>query len=91
MVVSEEFTVAQLVAVVVQIVWFIVPGYSPELHNAGLRIEGKIRDVDVAGALVYCRRLPYNAPVAVQNSLVHYCDHVITVGTKGFDGFNGKF
>lgn len=53
--------------------------YSPKFHNASLRIEGKVRDVNVTRALVNCRWFPNDSSVAIQNGLVHYCNHVITV------------
>lgn len=57
--------------------------HSPKLHDAGLRVERKVGDVYVARALVNGRRLPNDAPVAVQNGLVHYGDHVVSISANG--------
>lgn len=51
----------------------------PKFHNASLRVEGEIGDVNVAGAFVDRGRFPDNPAVAVQYGLVHYSNHVIAV------------
>lgn len=54
---------------------------SPKFHNASLRIKRKVRDVNVTRALVNCRWFPNDSSVAIQNCLVHYCNHVIPIST----------
>lgn len=57
--------------------------YSPEFHYTRLRVERKVGDVNVTGALVNGRRLPNNPAVALQNGLVHNGHYVITIGANG--------
>ena len=60
-----------------------VVGPRAELEEALLIVEGEELDVDVAGRLVYCRRVPHDLSGVVQLRLRHDSHFVVAVGTAG--------
>lgn len=56
--------------------------YSPELHDARLRVEGKVGHIYVTGAFVNGRRLPDYSSITVEGCLVHYGHNIVAVRTK---------
>lgn len=54
--------------------------YSPKFHDAGLRVEGEVRDIYVTRALVNCRWFPDDSAVAIQDGLVHDGHHIVSIG-----------
>jgi hypothetical protein len=57
-----------------------VIGPGAEFHEAGLLVEGKVLDVNLAEGLVNGRRLPRDLARVVEDGLGHYGHLVVAVG-----------
>ena len=62
-----------------------VMGPGTELHEAGLRVKGKVADVDFAVGFENGGRVPFDVAVVVQYGLGHGGHYVLAVSTKSIE------